>query len=52
MYVHERVKLFSLVEDPENSFEHEADRTEDGIDNRIVYIADTGNHCIRRILIR
>jgi len=47
-----KIKLFSLIEDPPIPFEHAADRLEDGIDYRIVYIADMGNHCIRRILIR
>jgi hypothetical protein len=36
----------SIADDPLIPFEH------DSLDPRIVYIADAGNHCIRRILIK
>jgi len=36
-----------MVQEPISSFEHDME-----IDPRIVYIADMGNHCIRRIVIK
>jgi len=43
-----RIKMVSFA-DSENfpAFEHD-----ESIDPRIVYIADMGNHCVRRILIK
>ena len=42
-----KIKLVPFVDDPVEKFNNE-----DGLDPRIVYIADSANHCIRRILIK
>ena len=41
-----KIKLVPFVDDPVESFEY------DRLDPRIVYIADSANHCIRRIIIK
>ena len=42
-----KVKLISFAEDPEIPFKYD-----EKIDPRTIYIADSGNHCIRRIYVK
>jgi hypothetical protein len=47
---HRRVKLVPFTSGEKKEFDPNIHYS--GIDSRVVYIADAGNHCIRRILIK